>query len=186
LEIKNLIERVIIKVNPDIFITNCITCYGFDSTVISLRFGEDYLIKEKLLDSHLNVLDNLGNSLIREELERYFSGELKRFSLVPFWVNYSINSFHVSDWQKKVWESLSNYVLYGEKKTYSELAIISGNPKGLRAVGNALGRNHIPVIIPCHRIIRSNNELGGFTSEYGRKLKKALLNHEAKYCKLIE
>ena len=59
-----------------------------------------------------------------------------------------------------------------------EIAIILGNPKAARAVANACKKNPYPIIIPCHRVIRSDGTLGGFSARGGIKLKKRLLNFE--------
>ncbi|MCH9627361.1 MAG: Methylated-DNA--protein-cysteine methyltransferase, constitutive [Chlamydiales bacterium] len=64
---------------------------------------------------------------------------------------------------------------FGKSCTYSELAAQIGLPKGPRAVGNALGRNPVPLLLPCHRILAKNG-LGGFTG--GLEIKSQLLNHE--------
>lgn len=65
---------------------------------------------------------------------------------------------------------------FGKTITYKELAIATGKPLGARAAGNACGRNPLLLIIPCHRIVASNGQLGGFTS--GLDIKKLLLAHE--------
>ena len=65
---------------------------------------------------------------------------------------------------------------FGKTATYQELAIKTKNPRAARAVGNACGRNPFPLIIPCHRIIKSDGGLGGFA--FGTTLKKALLAYE--------
>ena len=68
---------------------------------------------------------------------------------------------------------------YGTTVSYGEIAKRIGRPKAVRAVGAANGRNLIPIIIPCHRVIGSNGTLVGFGG--GLPLKKALLDHEIKY-----
>ena len=66
----------------------------------------------------------------------------------------------------------------GKTKTYKEIAINIGHPNSARAVANACGRNPYPVLIPCHRVIRSDGSLGGFSAPGGIKLKKKLLKKE--------
>ena len=69
-------------------------------------------------------------------------------------------------------------IRYGQTTTYAGLAKKAGRPNAGRAVGNALAKNPLPLIIPCHRIIRSDGKLGGFSAPGGTNLKKRLLSHE--------
>lgn len=71
---------------------------------------------------------------------------------------------------------------YGEVRSYRWLAQHLGKPRAARAVGNALARNPIPIIIPCHRVVRSNGTLGGYA--LGTALKKRLLEMEKKHSRL--
>jgi len=66
----------------------------------------------------------------------------------------------------------------GETRTYKDLAIAIGKPNSSRAVANACGKNPYPVIIPCHRVIRSDGKLGGYSGVGGIKKKKELLKLE--------
>ncbi len=77
--------------------------------------------------------------------------------------------------QRKVWSKVCE-IPYGERRTYKWIASEIGNACAVRAVGNAVGKNPIPPIVPCHRVIRSNGNLGGFSS--GISLKKWLLKLE--------
>lgn len=79
--------------------------------------------------------------------------------------------------EKKVWEALRT-IPYGEKVTYKQLAEKIGMPKAHRAVANACGRNQIAVLIPCHRVIRSDGSLGGYY--WGVDIKEKLLARESK------
>jgi methylated-DNA-[protein]-cysteine S-methyltransferase len=71
---------------------------------------------------------------------------------------------------------------YGEVRSYRWLAQRLGKPKAARAVGNALARNPIPIIIPCHRVVRSNGTIGGYA--FGTALKKRLLEMEKEHSSL--
>jgi len=109
------------------------------------------------------------NATVRKvitQLREYFAGERKKFSVPMF--------FQGTVFQKKVWDALLN-IPYGDVCTYAELAARIGHPRAYRAVGNALGRNRIPIIIPCHRVV-AREELGGFNS--GLAVKKSLLMME--------
>ncbi len=101
------------------------------------------------------------------QLGAYFRGEAKDFDLQ---LNPPGTPF-----QKKVWDLLRE-IPSGTTITYGELAIRTGNPKASRAVGAANGKNPIPIIIPCHRVIGSNGKLTGYAG--GLEAKKKLLEIE--------
>ena len=79
--------------------------------------------------------------------------------------------------QKKVWLELSK-IPKGETRTYKEIAIAIGNPLAVRAVANACGKNPHPIKIPCHRVIRSDGTLGGYSGRGGIKQKLKILRSE--------
>ncbi len=79
--------------------------------------------------------------------------------------------------QRTVWKEISK-IPFGETRTYKDLAIAIGKPNSSRAVANACGKNPYPVIIPCHRVIRSDGKLGGYSGVGGVKKKKELLKLE--------
>jgi methylated-DNA-[protein]-cysteine S-methyltransferase len=109
------------------------------------------------------------------QLNAYFRGDLKIFNLrlLP----------EGSEFQKNVWKALCK-IPYGTTIPYGELARCIGKPSASRAVGGANGRNPIPIIIPCHRVINANGQLGGYSC--GLEIKKYLLNLEAKYFKTAD
>lgn len=82
-----------------------------------------------------------------------------------------------TDFQKKVWKALLE-IPKGKTMTYKELAKKIGRPKAVRAVANAVGANPLTIKIPCHRVIRSDGSLGGYSGKGGIKTKKALLKKE--------
>ena len=84
-----------------------------------------------------------------------------------------------TEFQIKVWSELKK-IPAGKTKTYKEIAIILGNPKAARAVANACKKNPYPIIIPCHRVIRSDGSLGGYSGNGGKKRKEKLLELEKK------
>ena len=67
---------------------------------------------------------------------------------------------------------------YGRTSTYSALAAAVGRPKAVRAVANALARNPVPLIVPCHRIVRSDGQIGGFSAPGGSRVKSKLIDLE--------
>lgn len=101
------------------------------------------------------------------QLGAFFRGERKCFDL-------RLNP-RGTDFQKKVWDLLCE-IPAGETITYGELARRAGNPKAHRAVGAANGKNPLPIIIPCHRVIGSNGKLTGYAG--GIEAKKLLLEVE--------
>lgn len=82
-----------------------------------------------------------------------------------------------TNFQKKVWKEISK-IPKGKVRTYKELAKLIGKPKSSRAVANACGKNPYPIKIPCHRVIRSDGSLGGYSGKGGIKTKKNLLKKE--------
>ena len=103
----------------------------------------------------------------QRQLKEYFSGKRKVFQLPIF--------FQGTPFQEKVWRSLLN-IPYGSTKSYQEIAREIGNEKAVRAVGGAVHRNPLPLILPCHRVIGKNGSLVGFG--LGLSTKKWLLEHE--------
>ena len=81
--------------------------------------------------------------------------------------------------QIKVWKYLKT-IPKGQTRTYKQVAVAIKEPKAIRAVANAVGRNPYPIVIPCHRVIRSDGKLGGYSGPGGLKLKKKLLKKELK------
>ena len=79
--------------------------------------------------------------------------------------------FKGTKFQKKVWNYIKT-IKKGSFKTYKQVAIAINRPKATRAVANAVGKNPSPVKIPCHRIIRSDGSLGGYSGKGGIKTKK--------------
>lgn len=89
----------------------------------------------------------------------------------------NIEKLEGTPFQKKVWKALLN-IQKGNTITYKELAKKIGKPKAVRAVANAVGANPLPVTIPCHRVIRSDGTLGGYSGKGGIKTKRILLKKE--------
>ncbi len=86
-------------------------------------------------------------------------------------------TFKGTKFQIKVWNYIKN-IPRGETRTYLEIAKALNKPKAARAVGNAVGKNPFPPKVPCHRVIRSDGSLGGYSGSGGRKTKKKLLKLE--------
>lgn len=107
---------------------------------------------------------------LAEQFKDYFNGLRKTF-------DWPIRFQQGTPFQIRVWKSLIK-IPYGTTRSYSWLANSVGKPKAYRAAGNANSKNPLSIIIPCHRVIRENGDLGGYTG--GTDIKKFLLNLEQK------
>lgn len=104
---------------------------------------------------------------IASQLEEYFAGKRKTFK-IPL-------DPEGTEFQKKVWKALSK-IKYGHLKSYRDIALAIESPKAVRAVGQSNGKNPIPIIVPCHRVINSDGSIGGYSGGIG--LKERLINLE--------
>jgi len=109
-------------------------------------------------------------SIIEDKIKKYFSGKKVNFNCLS-----RIDLSGYTEFERKVLKTLRQ-VKYGELISYKELAEKSGKPKGYRSVGNIMAKNKTPLLIPCHRVIKSNGEIGNFG--YGSDYKKKLLKLE--------
>lgn len=100
----------------------------------------------------------------------YFEGNRVEF-------NDRLDLEGATEYQRRIW-GLVRKIPYGSTISYSKLAEMAGNYKAARAAGNALARNPVPIVVPCHRVIANNNEIGGFGG--GLELKRYLLDLESK------
>ena len=106
-------------------------------------------------------------TVAKQELSAYFAGDLTAFSVPLDWQG--------TRFQESVWQALLA-VPYGETVTYGDIARALGRPRSSRPVGGAVGKNPLPIIVPCHRIIGSDRSLTGFTG--GLDIKIRLLELE--------
>jgi methylated-DNA-[protein]-cysteine S-methyltransferase len=104
----------------------------------------------------------------RRELDRYFEGRLQDFDLPLDW--QLTHGFY-----RKVLRATAR-IPYGQTRSYTEVAKRAGSPRAVRAAGSALGSNPLPIIVPCHRVLRSGGALGGYGG--GLETKRALLELE--------
>ena len=105
-----------------------------------------------------------------QQLEEYFSGSRREFD-IPM-------DMGGTDFQKKCWQALME-IPYGETRSYSDIAMQVGSPKGVRAVGMANHVNPIPIIVPCHRVVGKNGSLTGYAG--GLDMKTWLIEHEKRH-----
>lgn len=137
----------------------CIEISGTREGVLSID------IQDGPCESFAPIPDCLKDCV--QQIHEYFQGTRKEFSLDLV--------FQGTDFQVKVWKALTK-IPFGETASYKDIAKAIGNIKGVRAVGNANGKNKIPIVVPCHRVIGSTGNLVGFASGLWRK--QWLLNHE--------
>lgn len=101
-------------------------------------------------------------------LDAYFEGSRVGFDL-------PLDFGGATDFHKRIWKAATG-IAYGKTASYGEVARAAGSPGGARAAGNALNANPLAVIVPCHRVIKSDGALGGFAT--GADVKRALLDLE--------
>jgi len=148
---------------------------GWSFRVVSSAIGVRYLdlgangfpeIAERL--SARIVTDDRTNETPLRQLHEYLAGERRGFTVAL--------DLHGTDFQRAVWDALRQ-IPYGATVSYSDIAHRIGRPRALRAVGQALARNPVPIIVPCHRVVGSAGQLVGFGG--GLPLKERLIALEA-------
>ena len=103
-----------------------------------------------------------------EEFERYFKGGLKAFS-------YPLAPLEGTAFEREIWLALRD-IPYGQTRSYKWLADRAGHPGAARAAGQALAKNPLPIVLPCHRVIESDGSLGGYSPDLD--IKRRLLEAE--------
>lgn len=137
----------------------CALYWDSESSREQRQFVSAYFKKQK---------DHPHLKITCQQLKEYFGGQRRSFD-IPLVVEGT-------QFQKKAWKALVD-IPYGTTISYQDQAKVLGNINKVRAVGGANGKNAIPIIIPCHRVIAKNGNLGGFTG--GLEIKKYLLSLEA-------
>jgi methylated-DNA-[protein]-cysteine S-methyltransferase len=130
---------------------------------------------------HERIVDELASTIgprvlelparfeeLRRELDEYFEGRRRRFEVALDW--------RLSRGFVRRVLSETARIPFGETRTYAEIAAAAGTPKAFRAAGSALGANPIPIVVPCHRVLRTGGALGGYGG--GLEVKRALLEIE--------
>lgn len=120
------------------------------------------------VDESSRVNPNEVTALAKQQLNEYFAKTRKNFDL-PM-------DADGTDFQKKVWQQLVR-IPYGQTCTYGDIANAINNPKGMRAVGLANGKNPLTIVVPCHRVIGANGKLTGYA--HGTQRKAQLLSLES-------
>jgi len=149
------------------------TCY-IETPLGPARISGDIngISSVSVLDTQAEVSETIPEVLLDcvTQLKAYFNNNLKAFNLK---LNPEGTVF-----QKKVWQQLQ-HIPFGKTCSYLELSKQLGDPKAIRAVANANGKNPLWIIVPCHRVIGSDGSLTGYAGGLYRK--QWLLNHESEY-----
>lgn len=124
-------------------------------------------VGKRIKDAQL-VEDHAIFECYEEELREYYTGRRRKFTI-------SLDLYG-TEFQQNVWEVLLQ-IPYGQTISYIEVAKKLKNPKAVRAVGGAIGKNPVLIFVPCHRVIAKNGGLGGFRA--GLPMKKSLLKLES-------
>jgi methylated-DNA-[protein]-cysteine S-methyltransferase len=123
----------------------------------------DDVIAELAEDISPRVMESAGaTDEVRRELDEYFAGRRRGFD-VP------VDLSRVRGFGRKVLEQTAR-IPFGSVATYRDVATRAGSPRAVRAAGNALGGNPVPIVVPCHRVVRTGGGLGGYTGGLDRKV----------------
>ena len=141
-----------------------LTLEASDRGLSSIRFPNR---PRRIIEGKLT--SNSVITLAKQELTAYFARQLKEFSVPLEWRGTAV--------QESVWQALT-IIAYGETVSYGDIARAIGRPRSARPTGGAVGRNPLPIIVPCHRVIGSDQTLTGFTG--GLNIKVALLGLEGR------
>lgn len=137
------------------------------SFIFEIIANDKYLLEINRVNKIKEENSNQICKIASEEILKYFNKEISNIN-----IEYLLQG---TDFQKMVWNALLN-IPYGKTLTYKEIAILINKPKAVRAVANAISKNKLLIIIPCHRVIGSNGSLTGFRG--GLDLKEHLINLE--------
>ncbi len=146
---------------------------GLKILVLPEERKEDVLLKMKKELKCNNLIEEKGEweDLI-EDVKEYFTGKKVDFS------DWQLSLDNYTNFQKKVLQTVRK-ISYGETRSYKWVAQTVGYPQAYRAVGNTMKNNPLPLIIPCHRVIKSDGTLGGFSGKEGIVLKKRMIDLES-------
>ena len=138
-----------------------------EDAILHIQFGKSPEILEeyfttKFKPEYTRIADEVKSDKILSVIDK---GTSEKFDL--FFVG--------TPFQKSVWNAINNIPM-GKVSSYQEIANQIGNPDAVRAIGTACGANPIPVIVPCHRVIKSNGDMGNY--HYGSEMKRFLLKRE--------
>jgi methylated-DNA-[protein]-cysteine S-methyltransferase len=143
---------------------------GLHMVILPKRKAEE--VKRALEEHYTEDLlrDEKGMEKIKQKIKGYLEGKVRSFK-------EKMDVSGITPFEMKVWDTVIG-IPYGEVRSYAWVAGKVGAPRKGRAVGQALKRNRLPVVIPCHRVINKTGDLGGFSD--GVEMKRKLLNIEGR------
>jgi len=119
-------------------------------------------LEEEIYKKYGSIANAKNHGLeLSSTLARYFDGE-------PVQPQYQVDYGKATEFEILVYENLKA-IPYGKAITYAELASVCGRPRAARAVGNAMAKNPVPIVVPCHRVLKSDGSIGGWSGRPGWK-----------------
>jgi methylated-DNA-[protein]-cysteine S-methyltransferase len=147
-----------------------LTVLAGDRGVQRIAFGSGALDAGAGVNGAADAVEGCDDE-VAAELDEYFAGRRRRFTM-------PVDLFGVdAAFARAVYERLHREVTWGETVSYGELAEMAGRPGAARAVGNAMSRNPVPIVVPCHRVVSAGGRIGGYGTS-GVPTKRFLLAHE--------
>jgi methylated-DNA-[protein]-cysteine S-methyltransferase len=141
-----------------------LTITASNQTITAVTIGPSPSSKHSVNPADADVLGNAAS-----QLGEYFEGARTTFDLPLSWSG--------TRFQEAIWRTLAS-IPFGEKLTYDQLGQKAGLGRAPRAVGGAVGRNPIPIIVPCHRVLGASGTITGYSAGEGIPTKEKLLRHE--------
>ena len=143
---------------------------------LEIKANEESIVSILFLDNPIKEIENTNDviEICKTQLTEYFAESRKEF-------NMPLN-FSGTDFQNKVWRQLHT-IAFGKTISYLQMAKNLGNPRCIRAAGTANGKNPFAIVVPCHRVVGSNNDLVGYAGGLWRK--RWLLEHEGNLQKQV-
>ncbi len=134
---------------------------------------EDVLfhIKKELKCNNL-FEDNRGCENLIQKVKEYYTGKKVDFT------DYQLSLDSYTNFKKEILQTVKK-IPYGEIRSYKEAAEAAGYPRAYRAVGSAMRNNPLPLVVPCHRVIKNDGSLGGFSGQKDNPLKKKMIDLES-------
>ena len=143
-----------------------------DDVAIVSGFGPVSVLQNRLPNEYQkHLIETFFDHPYSLLVDDYYKGNLNSLNII-------LKQHFGSDFQNSVWKTIQN-VAPGKRITYKQLAEINQKPRAFRLVGGICKSNRLILLVPCHRVIKSDGGLGGYL--YGLKLKKSLLDHESRF-----
>jgi methylated-DNA-[protein]-cysteine S-methyltransferase len=150
-----------------------VTAEGLRIFILPEEKKEDVLcrIKKELNSNHL-FEDNKGWENLIQKVKEYYAGKKVDFT------GFRLNLDSHTNFRKKILQTVQK-IPYGEIRSYKEVAEAAGYPRAFRAVGSTMRNNPLPLVVPCHRVIKSDGSIGGFSGQKDNPLKKKMIDLES-------